>query len=112
MRWFCPSSMSYKLLVVCYGTLAETDEYLEVQEYGNHAHDCAVINSPECFGVIYSLCSITTVTNFVYLTTFAPVVYWIFLKNYFRSVVHLFYVKCVHHTGFMTQFNIEETYLF
>ncbi|CAI8029547.1 Transmembrane protein adipocyte-associated 1 homolog [Geodia barretti] len=27
---------------------------------------------------------ITSLTNFVYLTTFAPVVYWIFLKNYFR----------------------------
>lgn len=27
---------------------------------------------------------ITTATTFIYLTTFAPVVYWIFLKNYFR----------------------------
>ena len=35
MRWFCPSSMFYKLLVACCGTPVEIDEHLEVQEYGN-----------------------------------------------------------------------------
>lgn len=29
-------------------------------------------------------CSLTTVTNVIYVVTFAPVVYWIFLSNYFR----------------------------
>jgi len=28
--------------------------------------------------------SLTLITNVVYITTFPPVVYWIFLSNYFR----------------------------
>lgn len=54
---------------------------MEVLEYGKDVYTCIL-------SLIFLLShSITSITDFIYLTTFAPVVYWIFLKNYFRYVL-------------------------
>ncbi len=37
--------------------------------------------------------SLTLITNVIYITTFPPVVYWIFLSNYFR-LVHFVATVC------------------
>ncbi len=34
--------------------------------------------------LISVMCSLTVVANVIYIATFAPMVYWIFLSNYFR----------------------------
>ena len=76
--------MLLRQLEACYGTLASTESKVDMQEYG----ECTVpsLPSPDTDELVIHaiLNSITTITTFVYLTTFAPVVYWIFLKNYFR----------------------------
>ncbi len=38
---------------------------------------------PNYYSCLYDF-SLTVITNVVYVVTFAPMVYWIFLSNYFR----------------------------